>query len=127
MTPGNTTLEQAVQDFLRARALNPMLTPEEFCRDLPALLPGVQQMLQAVTAGLDGSNTFAAPAAGAGPAMPAHLGVYAVKKKLGEGGMGAVYLAVDTRFDREVAVKVMRPEIAVADDRGLKRSSQSRL
>ncbi len=111
MTSG-TTLEQAVQEYIRARAQNPKLTPENFCRDMPDLLPGVRQILQAVTAGLDGSNTFAAPAAGAVSAMPAQLGVYAIKKKLGEGGMGAVYLGVDTRLDREVAVKVMRPEIA---------------
>ena len=57
MTSG-TTLEQAVQDYVRARAQNPKLTPEEFCRDAPDLLPGLVQVLQAVTAGLDGQTVW---------------------------------------------------------------------
>src|SRR5688572_32051505 len=35
------------------------------------------------------------------------LGPYEVLSKLGEGGMGEVYKARDTRLDRTVAIKVM--------------------
>ncbi|MBP3956773.1 serine/threonine protein kinase [Gemmata sp. G18] len=38
------------------------------------------------------------------------LGPYRVVKELGRGAMGAVYLARDTRLDRDLALKVMLPE-----------------
>ena len=40
------------------------------------------------------------------------LGKYEVRKKLGAGGMGAVYLAFDPMIEREVAIKVLPAEIA---------------
>ena len=40
------------------------------------------------------------------------LGPYRVLKQLGAGGMGAVYLALDPRLDRKLALKVMLPEFA---------------
>jgi serine/threonine protein kinase len=40
------------------------------------------------------------------------LGPYRVVKELGKGGMGAVYLATDTRLNRKLALKVMLPEFA---------------
>ncbi len=49
------------------------------------------------------------------PAVAGELGVfgpYRVLKQLGKGGMGAVYLALDTRLNRKIALKVMLPEFA---------------
>ena len=39
-------------------------------------------------------------------------GRYKVEKIIGEGGMATVYLAMDQKHKRRVAVKVMRPELA---------------
>ena len=41
-------------------------------------------------------------------------GRYAVERQIGQGGMATVYLARDARHDRQVAIKVLRPELAVS-------------
>ena len=43
---------------------------------------------------------------------PQEFGKYLLQKKLGEGGMGSVYLATDTEVEREVALKVLPKEKA---------------
>jgi eukaryotic-like serine/threonine-protein kinase len=44
-------------------------------------------------------------------ALPSH---YIIDRELGRGGMALVYLARDTRHERFVALKTLRPEIAMA-------------
>ncbi len=39
---------------------------------------------------------------------------YAIERELGQGGMATVYLAEDLKHHRQVAIKVMRPELAAA-------------
>jgi serine/threonine protein kinase len=39
-------------------------------------------------------------------------GCYAIERELGEGGMATVYLAKDLKHNRNVALKVLKPELA---------------
>lgn len=51
------------------------------------------------------------------PAGPSLVGItvdnrYAITQRLAHGGMATVYRAMDTRLDREVALKILRPNMA---------------
>src|SRR5436853_6805920 len=45
------------------------------------------------------------------------LGRYEIRSKIGEGGMGEVYLAQDRKLDRKVALKILPAGVAVNQDR----------
>jgi serine/threonine protein kinase len=47
--------------------------------------------------------------------IPAKIGRYEIKSELGRGGMATVYRGWDPLFEREVAVKVLPPELLHAD------------
>ena len=62
----------------------------------------------------------AAPPGVAVAAPPQVIGRYQVREKLGSGAFGTVYRAYDPQLDREVAVKVLRPE-ALASPQAVER------
>ena len=51
------------------------------------------------------------------------LGRYEIRSKIGEGGMGEVYLAEDTKLNRKVAIKVL-PAALSQDSERLRRFEQ---
>ena len=56
-------------------------------------------------------------------ALGSLLGPYRIEEKIGEGGMGVVFRAFDTRLERKVAVKVLR-SFATEDESARKRFLQ---
>src|SRR5438105_5905064 len=56
-------------------------------------------------------------------ALPEQLGPYRISAMLGEGGMGAVYRAQDTRLGRDVAIKVLTA-VTLSDQEKLQRFEQ---
>lgn len=57
-----------------------------------------------------------------GPALPEQFGRYRIRRQLGKGGMGAVFLVHDTQLQRDVALKV--PHFSRADDKGVRERFQ---
>ena len=57
-----------------------------------------------------GSGDAAAPA----PLTTALADRYRIERELGAGGMATVYLAHDLKHDRDVAIKVLHPELGAA-------------
>ena len=45
------------------------------------------------------------------------LGRYEIRSKIGEGGMGEVYLAQDRKLDRKVALKILPANLAANHER----------
>src|SRR5688572_8127771 len=54
--------------------------------------------------------------------QPSLAGRYAIERELGHGGMATVFLAHDLKHDRDVAIKVLDPDLArsIANERFLR-------
>ena len=50
-------------------------------------------------------------------APASQIGPHAIQREIGRGGMGVVYLAVDTRLNRQVAIKALPEHLSSDADR----------
>lgn len=53
------------------------------------------------------------------------VGELAIEAKIGQGGMGVVFQAHDTKLDREVAVKLLRTDASIASDARFEREARA--
>ncbi|MGH9722233.1 MAG: protein kinase domain-containing protein, partial [Bryobacteraceae bacterium] len=83
---------------------------EESCASDPALREEVERLLASEGGELESPVSHAIAAAPPDIARGAMLAHYRVETKVGQGAMGAVYRAHDTRLNRRVAVKVLPPD-----------------
>jgi serine/threonine-protein kinase len=91
-------------------------------------LPDGSKFCYACGADVTGGGTMGATSGGGTEALMQRLqrlveGKYRVERMVGKGGMGAVFLAHDLTLEREVAIKVLPPDISM-DEHIVKRFQQ---
>ena len=106
-------VEAVFQQFERAlrQAREPAEVLREFCRDYPELNDDLREVADLVHL-LGATQIFESdggPATGPITSDPQELGPYKVLRRIGLGGMGVVYEAVEDTLGRHVAVKTIRP------------------
>jgi hypothetical protein len=131
---GEDPAEAAFDEYLRAALAGPAEETDAFLARHPGLDTEMRARVFAMhalaAARTRGAASAGPPDPGADPAPPsgaagatdddavepdlpfAHLAPFRILRRLGEGGMGTVYLAERPSLARRVAVKVVRPELA---------------
>ncbi len=100
-------LEPVLAEALAAFDLGGQVALEQFL----AARPGQAACLREALADLQQADLLLAPRS----ELPTWFGEFRILEQLGQGGMGVVYLAEQTSLGRQVALKVVRPELLFFD------------
>ncbi|MDC0308109.1 MAG: serine/threonine-protein kinase [Planctomycetaceae bacterium] len=92
--------EEGITNFIKT-----LTPPPETAEELVKLLVKANHLTK-----------FQAKLIAAGKGKSLSLGIYLIKDKIGAGGMGQVYLAEHSRMKREVALKVLPPQLVKNHD-----------
>ncbi len=129
-----TVRQDRVLDLLdlwqRERAAGREPTPEDLCPDDPTLREALRGVIAAAHAIAPAAPTTADPAGGDCPTaidFPPQPPGYRVLARVAAGGMGVVYAALDLAFDREIALKFLRPNMARHRDMVARFRSEARI
>lgn len=115
---------RALNDYIDRRARGEHVSEAEFLarhRDDAAALAGALSALRAVSAPSDELSQLIHKqvlSASTSAEFAAELDHYGITGVIGRGGMGIVLRAVDQKLRRHVAIKVLRPELAL-DERAM--------
>jgi len=107
-----------IDQLLQSALGRPPHEREAFIRDACTDDEGVRDDVLSLLAHADSADRFLEPPPAREPLQPgARLGAYEIRAHIGEGGMGEVYRAHDSRLRRDIALKILPPEAADAERR----------
>lgn len=107
--PLDDLLDRLVGEYSDALAEGRWPSHGEFLdRVDPAARPGLERCLKMIDAG-----AASAPTGTSALGHGVRLGRYVLRREIGRGGMALVWLAQDDELDRPVALKILRPGLAI--------------
>jgi len=103
-------LSELILKWDELRASGKIVDAKTLCPDDKELEARLAEEIRLITASENLFGMMAGPAEASQPAFPAMIGRYIIRKELGNGGMGVVYLGWDTDLHRLVAIKRILPQ-----------------
>ncbi len=73
-----------------------------------------RMVVEAARSTIHGGGPAPPPSGDAAPGVPRQIEEYRILRRVGQGGMGQVFLGLDTRLDRQVAIKLLGIETRAA-------------